>query len=313
MGTKDTKTKAYMSNPEHFADAFNYYIFKGQKKIQPEKLEEVDPTEIGIILKDDVSENIQKIRDVLKICTIMEDNFGTYIFLGIENQSDIHYAMPVKNMTYDALRYEKQVDQIAKQHKKNGDLKGDEFLSGFSKGDKIKPVITLTVYFGNREWDAPRCLYDMMEMDQIPNELKKFIPDYRLNLIVPTEITDFSLFSTQLGQVLRAISASKDKDSLGMIAKDKMYEHLDVETADLIKEFTTINFPIEEGAKEVNMCKAMEDLIAEGRTEGRIEVYFESVQDNVLAVHYAASKLGISEAEFEKRMTQAGYKIPSVV
>ena len=27
VGKKDTKAKAYMSDPEHFADAFNYYLF----------------------------------------------------------------------------------------------------------------------------------------------------------------------------------------------------------------------------------------------------------------------------------------------
>ena len=42
VGKKDTKAKAYMSDPEHFADAFNYYLFQGRKIVRPEKLEEIE-------------------------------------------------------------------------------------------------------------------------------------------------------------------------------------------------------------------------------------------------------------------------------
>ena len=46
MGQKDTITKRYMSKPEYFADAFNYYVFGGEQIIRPENLVEQDP-EIG--------------------------------------------------------------------------------------------------------------------------------------------------------------------------------------------------------------------------------------------------------------------------
>lgn len=38
----------------------------------------------------------------------------TYLVLGIENQSHVHYAMPVRNMLYDAMQLEKQVRDLAK-------------------------------------------------------------------------------------------------------------------------------------------------------------------------------------------------------
>ena len=31
--------------------------------------------------------------------------------MGIENQSDIHYAMPVKNIIYDAMEYQDELIQ----------------------------------------------------------------------------------------------------------------------------------------------------------------------------------------------------------
>ena len=34
MGTKDTITKKYMRNPNHFADFFNGYIYNGREEIK---------------------------------------------------------------------------------------------------------------------------------------------------------------------------------------------------------------------------------------------------------------------------------------
>ena len=75
MGKKDTITKDYMSEPKHFADAFNYYLFDGEQVIKPEYLQVLDPTEMGIILENDSKKTIQKIRDVLKQCVIMENRW----------------------------------------------------------------------------------------------------------------------------------------------------------------------------------------------------------------------------------------------
>ena len=58
----------------------------------------------------------------------------------------------------------------------------------FTKEDKLIPVITITVYLGTKEWDGPRKLSDMF--GDVDEELLPFIPDYRINLLAPREITD---------------------------------------------------------------------------------------------------------------------------
>ena len=40
-----------------------------------------------------------------------------YLLLGIESQSEVHYAMPVRNMVYDALQYAAQVEEAARSHR----------------------------------------------------------------------------------------------------------------------------------------------------------------------------------------------------
>ena len=187
MGKINTITKVYLSNPKYFADSFNYYLFNGKQIIKSDNLETLDPTEMAIIPREASDETVEKIRDVLKQCILMADDKATYLMLGIENQTDVHYALPVKNMIYDALNYGKQVSETAKKHREENDLRGSaEFLSGFTKNDKLKPLITLTIYFGSDEWDAPRSLKEMFHTTD--ETVLRFVEDYRVHLIVPKEI-----------------------------------------------------------------------------------------------------------------------------
>ena len=47
---------------------------------------------------------------MLKSAIIKSSEYGIFVLMGIENQSDIHYAMPVKNIIYDA-RYPDDADR----------------------------------------------------------------------------------------------------------------------------------------------------------------------------------------------------------
>ena len=122
MGTADTVTKAYMRENTIFADAFNYLLYDGRRVIDPESLKELDTTEIALPFADDKTEAVQKYRDILKSAVIKQDGRVSYVLLGIENQTDIHYAMPVRNMIYDALQYGKQVSDTAAKHRKESDV-----------------------------------------------------------------------------------------------------------------------------------------------------------------------------------------------
>ncbi len=57
--------------------------------------QEMDSTELGIIITEDAKDIVQKVRDVLKKSIIMNDGKTAFLILGIENQSEVHYAMPV--------------------------------------------------------------------------------------------------------------------------------------------------------------------------------------------------------------------------
>ena len=95
---------------------------------------------------------LQRWRDLLKSVVVKSIGSAYVVLIGVENQSDIHYAMLVKNMLYDAMNYSAQVNNIGKHHKKAGDSGSQaEFLSGFHRDDRLMPVVTITVYWGAKE------------------------------------------------------------------------------------------------------------------------------------------------------------------
>ena len=317
MGKADTVTKAYIRENTVFADAFNFLIYGGKKVIEPENLKELDTTEIAMPFGDAATEGaVQKCRDILKSAVVMQDETASYILLGIENQTDVHYAMPVRNAIYDALQYGKQVSEIAERHRNETGRKHrkSEYLSGFHKDDKITPVITVVVHFGANKWDGPKSLHEMME---VPNrELLEFIPDYKIHLIDPAQLTpnDLNQFETSLREVMGYIKYSKDKEKLAAFLNDNADEWIEVNAARVIKTITRTPIEIPEGAEVINMCEAIEAMMkdskevgkTEGIMEGTIKTLVGLVKDGLLSVKDAAARLDMTESRFEAVMKKMG-------
>lgn len=279
MGKKNTIAKSYMSDVRRFADAFNYYVFDGEQVIQAECLEQQDSTELSSALEGTDLKDIEKSRDLLKQCIIMEDDMASYVLLGLENQTHIHYAMPVRHFVYDALNYNHQYVEKAREHRNLKDLTGDEFLSEFSKTDKLKPIITLILYWGSKEWDGPRSLREMLD---VKNEtLLQHINEYPLHLIVPGEIEDFSKMHTELKKALRYIAVSKDKNAYKALAVNPEYRMIDRETACLLNTFMDTKISIKESEDEVDVCEAVKGIIEDAKDEGRIEGKIEQLVEQI--------------------------------
>lgn len=314
MSKKDTVTKTFMRENTVFADAFNYLIFNGKKVIQPERLQELDTTELVQLIakgKNNKNESVQKYRDILKAAVIIEDENADYLLLGIENQTEIHYAMPVRNMIYDALQYGNQVAAIAAQNVKEKKAPTRaEFLSGFYKADKLRPVITLVLHFGADPWDGATSLHEMMYFPL--EEMRTFIQDYKIHLIDPAalEPDELEKFSTSLREVLGCIKYSKDKEKLSSFIRNNTRMMLEINAARVIQAITNITLDLSEEVEEVDMCKAIDDMMqdsreegkAEGRTEGILFALTGLVRDGVLSIKDAAFRANMTESAFEAAM-----------
>ena len=293
MGKTDIVTKNYMRGSDIFADAFNFLIYNGEARIQSQSLQERDATELAVLFSNDSVKNEtevqQKYRDVLKRAVIMQNKEATYLLLGIENQTDIDYAMPVRNMIYDSLQYGKQVMEIAAEHRKKKDRNGTqaEYLSGFYRDDRLVPVITLVIHFGAEEWDGPMCLKD--------------IQDYKIYLIDPAKLTEEDLrkFSISLREVLGYIKYSRDKTKLRNYIVHNPRMKLEKEAAQVIKIITKTPIKIKTGGEKTDMCQAVDEMIEDGRREATVRILSGLIKDGILSMEEAASRAGMPVEELK--------------
>ena len=185
MGKADIECRKFMSDKAHFADVVNYYVFDGRQIVRPNALSPLDTAEVVAPYGNGARSPVQKYRDTVKLWSAMTDEKVVYVILGAENQTEVHYAMPVRSGLYDFLNYAGQVSEAGKRYRKktqkeNGSaikLTSGEFLSGFRKDDKLIPVITLIVFFGNTEWDGPMTIHEMLNTQD--RQILNLVQDYR--------------------------------------------------------------------------------------------------------------------------------------
>ncbi len=301
MGQTDITLKEYFSDTMRLADLFNYYCFDGEETIRAPELRPANPVSTAVIPETGVSGKEQKrncgakqtknhterhrknyaverIRDVLAAAT---KDGTTFLLLGIENQSETHYGMPVRQMLYDALTYAGQITEREKEALRNASGDGSspaptaaEFLSGLRKGDKLSPVLTLTVYYGREPWDGPRNLSELLDTDRLPPELKPYITDqYPINLLEVRKIRDWKKFRTDLRDVFRLASCDNDKEQMRrIIEENESYRHLAHDAVNAIAVLTASDqireYAERQKGDEINMCKAIDDMIKDGEARG---------------------------------------------
>lgn len=307
MGVKDTVTTKYMRQNEIFADAFNYFVFGGEQVISPDSLEELDTREIDVPYGGEkgAKQSVQKTRDVIKSVIAMMDKHTAYLLLAIENQSNIHYVMPVKNMVYDALQYAKQVEAAIASHKMSGDYKGadsDEYLSGFMKEDRLLPVVTLVIYFDSKEWDGPLSIHEMF--DKQDARVLALVPDYKINLLAPASIEDedFGKFQSSLKEVLSFIKYARDKDELKKVLDaDESFRHLGRKEVDVLNACVGAKIAVKEGEEAIDVCLAIQQMNEEAAQKERVSTLLQSIKnlmDNLgLTAEQAMNAMGVSETD----------------
>lgn len=74
-----------------------------------------------------------------------------------------------------------------------------EFLSGLKKMDLLSPVLNIVFYYGEEDWDGSLDLHGLLGIDRKDCQmLKKYVPNYRINLIDPKKSENLKCFQTDL-------------------------------------------------------------------------------------------------------------------
>ena len=162
MGQKDLSEKILVAYDDVFADIVNVLMFNGQKKIQPEELE--DRGTKDFYKEKGMLHELE--RDVVKRWRKGEVRFAC---IGIENQTAADPDMTLRVIGYDGAAYRVQ-------------------LSDEKQSRERYPVITIVLYFGyDKKWDKP---LHLLEKLTIPDGLDPYVSDYKVNLFQVAWLSD---------------------------------------------------------------------------------------------------------------------------
>ena len=299
----DSADKVYWRQNETFADLFNAYLYNGEQVIKSEELEELDTDASDVVEIGEVKESIRGARDVIKIAK--KYNGVEYVLLAIENQEGIHYAMPIRVMGYDHYSYNKQYNDRKNYYKKNDiKLKDDEFLSGIRKTDKFLPVITLVLYYGEKDWDGPKSLYDMLV---IPDRIKHFVGNYPINIIQmkDNDLVLHNQYNVDLFKIMSIIYDTK-KSVAQRIAALREFEankEVDEKVIDVIVATTNMKVN-KKKVGEQKVCTFWEEAKKIEREDARLEAQYEAIHNIMeslnMSMEQAMDVLKIPESERSK-------------
>jgi len=262
--------------------------------VTPERMRTID---IETQRVEDENGNVTadtRLRDSAKV---VEVDDAIYCLFAIEHQSVEDYTMPLRIMEYDVREYLRQV-------KSN---KGVQV--------RIKPIITIVMYWKADKWNQPLSVKDMFDKNTVrwleDNGLGGYIQDYRMHLFEPGAVKeeDLEKFKTELKDVIAYVKYSKSTEALKDY-NEKYKPDLTKSTVTLINELTNSKYVFIEGKERLDMCEAFEGLIEEGRAKGKAEELKEKYKSWVtlsnnlkkrgMSNPEIASLLGVPETELQK-------------
>ena len=260
MFEKDIVTKKLFQNNHRFADVFNRLLFHDEV-IDPGQLQEMNTDQIAVLFDRLFAK--EKYRDILKAACVKHDSQSIYLYLGIENQSDTDFTMPVRTMLYDAINYQDQIQSLAERNRKEKKLTPSRFLSG------------------------PKRIYDMMDPEVI-REFGRFIPDYRCNLISVVELsdTDIRSMNDDLSVLMEIVKYSKKEEKMRELSQDERIKDISYEVAESIKFLTDIPVDLTKKGKKGNVDMSegfrlwAEAERKEGKLEGMAEGRIEGIDES---------------------------------
>lgn len=227
---KDVKWCDYFKDNRRYADIINGVACKGQQVVSQEELTELD------------TRSKKKFRDL--ICKVaMGVNFA---IVGIENQDEIDYELPVRIMEYDIACYRQQIAAISKKVRENPkNLNLGEYMYGFKKESRLYPVTTIVLYAGIEPWDGSESLYEMIDFTDV------------------RKVFDFIRYAETWDKLYELVSS------------DSYYQSMEEDAYEVIAKYANIKEGIVKMYKykgkdgRINMCKGIHDLMENSKSEGK--------------------------------------------
>ena len=250
---QDLLAKRYYSDNRRFADLINGIVCNGIPIVKQEDLSEMD------------TETSQGKRRDLVRKAVFGVNFAV---LGLENQEKLDYRLPLRVLGYEAGEYEHQAAEIYREIRRSGrnsdtELSSGEYLYGFRKSDRLHPVITIILYYGEEEWDGSRDLHGILDFQDIPEQIRQYVQNYRIHVIDVRRMERTDLSYVGLRELSKWKEAVREGERFNMKTGFQMYEDEFLErgraegkeigrveaTRSVIQSALALNLPVEQIAQ----------------------------------------------------------------
>lgn len=253
MAAKDMATKKLEDHADVFCDIINVLLFH-ENYLDPATLKS-GPTES--IYKADLKEWNEQRRDTLK--EVLDGERFIIASVGIENQSSVEKAMPIRIMGYDSATYHEQLNQ-------NLSVK------------ELRPVITVVLNFSSQRWCKEKSLHELLN---IPEKMKPFVQDYKIHVFDVAFLSDeiIESFTSDFKVVAKFFKKRRIHGKKFTLDPDEI-DHVQ-EVLDMLSVFSKDTRYSEVGPQlvvqqkeggKITMCEVLQAWIDEGRDKERIHM-----------------------------------------
>ena len=283
MKKDSVTTLLFQANNENFAELFNRSLL-ADEPVMPEELgeENIKETAYLRVTKEGGGTTLVQYRDVAKGVR----NERIFAVLGIENQSEIDYAMPFRVLELDFVNYARQMQIIRECHeaewkaeeghrRRPPSITAGEYLGRFLKTDRIVRCVTLVVYWGEEPWDGPMRLSDLFETEtKVPCAVQ-----VDMNLLDVCRMSDEEIcsYTGELRTVFGFRKYAEDKEKLGRFITSNREHFSNVSETAMnaleelthspeLKKIRTRKYQTTEGG--YNMCSGIQGMIQDGKMDG---------------------------------------------
>ena len=181
-----------------------------------------------------------------------------------------------------SVRNVAKADAVLKNFWKDNARFADLFNAVLFDGEqKLHPVITLCIYYGEKEWDGAVSLKEMLEL---PDYMEHLVPDYKMNLIQLKDSEGLH-FKNKDVQTIFELSRLIYQKKYGKITSIYKEQNLTNELGIVIGAITgsqeLINYAAsEKEGGQFNMCTALDELVESGKEKLLTEMVKKKLAKN---------------------------------
>ena len=301
----------FFKNPKRFADLLNGYFFDGTEVVHWESIQERDPVLQKIKGKGTKVSTKANVVDLFRSVEIDGCRIGVFL----QNQTQIHYAMPIRVMNEEAEEYYSQWKNLARKHREKKDLKGAEFLSGMGRNDRINSLLILIVYFGEEKWDAAESVQKLFGKVAESEKMREILTKYPIHILDIRRFENVDNFHTDLKWVVGFLQKAQNGDGLQKYVTQnrEVFENLEEDTYNLLAIMAkspmleTLKDDVKNEEGGWNMCKALDDMVRDGerRGERRGKDQINKLNRLLLADNRQEELLrSVSDRKFQQKLLQ---------